>query len=675
MPYTDTWIVESLRRRMAENLELTNEWRMNEVMENYLVMQNIQWTMDQVRRMQADGIEPQTLNVLAPVINSIAGFEVQNRFDVKYVPRLLDDEQEHYTDILNSTVAYIKQNANADIETSYAFKDMLTCGLGATDAYMSYDNNPNGEIVVERVFPGFIFYDITARAKNLTDSAYVVRIKIVPKDTFKEDYGLEYGADIFPSDLDPNVIQYFNNTLMSKDLATIYEYQWRDKEKFWRIRNPFMQIKWDELDDETFEFYQGLAEGLAETYEFDVQRDPVFSVFDSSVVSALRKIFKQYPMNFKLEVKEQTHYKYYRAMVTGDRVLEKSENFSQTGFSMKFMTGEYSELRQYYFGLVSSAKIPQRLLNQVFTDFVAYLATIPKGGVEIEASAVPNLQDFVQNYTKARYVTIYSEGALSEGRVRPKLAAPFPQGIMEMIQQTKDLIMQTCGVTPEFMGMMSTKEMTASLNRQIIRQVMTTLAPYFDAKRTYDHHQARLYIDTVRILADNIEGTLIRNVTGEGDAKYFKLLKSNIAAEYDIVVEDVPETQNERQETLEKLLMAMQMFGPAGQALIPAIITKLPIDLDAKKEVQELMKPPEAPQPDPVAQALLEAEVQSRQADAKRAQADADKKILDIENDNTDREIANAKTMTEIALNQARIKQLNGEKANEYRKNGHVQSA
>lgn len=652
MAYTDSWIVESLRRRMAENLQLTNEWRMNELMENYMMFSDLQYTVEMARTLQADGVDPQTINRLSPVINSIAGFEVQNRFDVKYLPRLGNQMQEGYSDVLNDTVKYIEENANSDIQISYAFKDMLICGLGAVDSYLSYDNNPDGEIVVERVFPGFVFYDITARAKNLTDAGYVIRIKIVPKDTFKEDFGLEYGKDVFPSDLDPNVIQYFNNTLMSKDLATIYEYQWRDKEKFYRVKNPFLNIQWQSLDQVTTEFFLGLAAGLSEEYEFDALTDPVFSIFSRSKLSQLKKIFKE--IGHELEYTHQTRFKYYRALVTGDRVLEKSENFSQTGFSIKFMSGEYNELKQYYYGLVTAAKVPQRMLNQAVTDFMTYLSTIPKGGVEIEADAVNNLSDFVQTYTKARYVTVYESGALSEGKVRPKVAQPMPQGIIEMIQYTDNQIMQLCGVTPEFMGAMTSKELTATLQRQLVKQVMTTLAPYFDAKRTFLQQQGKLYIDCVRILAENAEGRLIRNITGSQNAQYFPLLLSDIAAEYDVVVDQVPETNSERMEMFRNLLEFQQVVAPYGINLMPIIIEKAPVDMDTKNQMKELIAPPPPQEPDPLNTALLETEVRRRAAEANLKEMDAIKRSIEVDNLTTEQDLYNKKLATDIVYNEAK---------------------
>ncbi len=641
---------------MAENLQLTNEWRMNEVMENYMFYANLQFTVEEARRFQADGIDPQMINRVAPVIRSIAGFEVQNRFEVKYVPRLLDEEQEGYTDILNDTVKYMEQTAQSDIQISYAFEDMLICGIGATDSYLTYDNNPDGEIVIERVFPGFVFYDITARAKNLTDSAYVIRIKIVPKDTFKEEYGLEYGKDVFPSDLDPNVIQYFNNTLMSKDLATIYEYQWREKERFYRVKNPFFDINWNEIDQPTKDFFMGMVDELTESFDYDPMNDPVFSVKSRNKVSAFKRIFKE--LGYEVTSTEQTRYKYYRALVTGDRVLHKEENFSQSGFSIKFMTAEYSELKQFYYGLVSAAKIPQRMLNETVTHFMGYLATIPKGGVEIEVDAVNNLNDFVQNYAKARYVTVYESGALMTGKVRPKIAPPMPQGIMEMIQYTDTQIMQLCGVTPEFMGTMTSKEMTATLQRQMIRQIMTQLAPYFDAKRTFLQHQGKLYVDCVRLLADNAEGRLIRNVTGSKLGKFFPLLQSQIASEYDIVIDEVPQTLNERQEEFEKLLELQAGLAQQGINIMPIVIEKAPLDNDDKEKIRMLMQPPPPQEPDPLNQELLQTEIKRRQAEANLKEQDAIKRSMEVQNLRKAQMLDNEKTFVDIDYTKARIMSL-----------------
>jgi len=621
-------LIDSLNKQIDENLTITQDWRQHEVRENFGVYSGAQWTLDGVEKQTANDLPFFSINQVSPVIKSIGGFERQNRLDLNYIPRKVNPSQEAYSDIMNDTVRYIEERSQAPYHQSKMFVDALICGIGATDTIINYDNNPDGEVIVERLFPAFLFWDSAAREDNLMDSNYVTRIKVVDQEIIKQQYGDQFDTGVYNTQLDARILEYFDNVITAKTLGVIYEHQWRQKEPFYRVENPFLQIEYSLYTPEVALLIEALKADYMRRFEFDPDVDSILIIEDSKDLTDLKEAME--PLGIEVVYARQYKFKYYRAIIAGGKVIEKSENYSQQGFSIKFMTGEFDELNQEYYGLLRFCKDPQRILNQTLTDYVNFLETSPKGGVEVEVDAVADIKAFIDTYSKAKHVTVYESGGLAKSR--PKVTPPLPSGILELIQYTDQQIMKVCGVTPELMGMMQSKEMNSSFYRQQIRQALTTLAPYFDAKRAYMQQQARLYIDCVRVLADNAEGRLIKSVTDDSNAQYFPLVKSQLAAEYDVVIDEVPLTPDQNLETFQKL-MELQGHLNSGQNpvnIMPLALQYAPLAPNVKNQVLEMMTPQPQP-PDPLNEEFLMSEINSRNASAAHRQAEAEKTIAETQ--------------------------------------------
>lgn len=648
---SDEEIINCLNEALDDNLTATQNWRQYEVRENYAMFEGNQWTRESYDRQAANAMPGITINRIAPILESICGFEIQNRLDIHYAPRLVEKDQRGFSDVVNNTVKYIEQNTKAQSQYSLSFKDMLLCGVGVTNTSINYDNNQDGEVEVRRVFPAFVFWDITARAKNIVDANYVIEVKVQTKDLIAKEYGITDPEDIYStSTIDARIIQFFETVLAVETLGVVYEYQWRQKESFYRVENPFKEININQYGEIETQAIIALLQQMSLKYNFDPRLDSMFTVETKSELKDLKDIFNA--IDVELEYTEQKKYCYYRAIVTGGNVIEKSENYSQTGFSLKFMTGQFSELTQSYYGLGRACKDPQRMLNQTVSDYVGFLQSIPKGGVNIESDAVSNLDAFIETYTKARNVTVFKPGTLSAGKVLPKVAPPLPQGMVEMIQYADAQIMQVCGVTPEFMGMMSSKEMNSSFLRQQIKQGLTPLSTYLDAKYTYLQRQAELYIDCVRILADNSEGRLIKNVIGESNASYVPLLKNGIAAEYDIIVDEVPASPDENKESFLKVLELQQAMPDKN--LMPLILKLAPFSEKTIEELTTLTQPAPPPAPDPINQRLLASQADLNTANAHKLMSDAQIGQLEAQLKANELRFASAKETTDIQYTQAK---------------------
>lgn len=665
----DEDILREMEKRINENLMILQDWREIEVRESFAVYEGDQWIKEDIERQSSNAMPQITINRVKPVIKSIIGFGIQNALDIKYVARLNNPEQSGFKDVMNNAVRYIEQSTDAQMAYNLAMEDMFVCGVGATDTVFDYNKPPhNGDFKVERVFPAFLFWDPAARAKNLMDSDYVVRLKVVNRDIIRQEYNIEYYDDIYSSALDARILEFFSAVLAVKQLGVVYEYQFRKKVPFYRVNNPFkdliqnpqsiMQVaesKGLTSPDAMMMFgqmFKATVEYYSEKFGFVATTDKMFTIEDTKEFAEFNKSLQYFGL--KTTKVKQFRYKYYRSLSTGGKIISKSENYSQEGFSIKFMTGEFSELTQYNYGLLRACKAPQRLLNQAVSDYEGFLATIPKGGVNIESDAVEDIQAFINTYAKAKYVTVFKPGAFAAGKMQPKTAQMMPDGLLQMITYADQQIMQVCGVTPELMGMMDSKEQNSGYYRQLIKQGLTTLSTYFDARRSYLMEQARLYIDCVRILCENDEGRMIQNVIGEDKAEYVSLLKNNIADEYDVIIDEQPTSPDEKQNTFEKLLeLQMQMMQlPNPTNIMPLVLEYAPFDEKIQSELKELIQPPPPPEPDPMNQKLLESEINFKNSAAQKQVAEAQQimhKIGGGEQEGRDY-LADKKTIADINL-------------------------
>ncbi len=646
----DEDIVTEMMRRIDENLMVGVDWRQYEVRDGFAMFEGNQWSSEDTRVQVANAMPCITINRARPVLEAIAGFEIQNRLKTTYLPRLPTEEQQGFNDLCNNGVAWMEQESGAAMQQSLIFKDMEICGVGCTATDINYDNNPDGEQHVRRVFPAFMFWDVAARAKNILDAEYVIELKVATQESIEQEFDIDYTSDVYATGLDSRVLQFFESILPVKTLGCVYEYQWRQKEPFYRVKNPYKEIKPEMFLPEQLMVLQAQAEFMKTEFNMNPQMDSIFNVETKKELNELRDVFSE--LGIKLTYSTEKKYKYYRAVVTGGQVVKKNENWSHTGFSVKFMTGEFSELTQSYYGLMRAVAPAQRMLNQAVSDYVGFLQTVPKGGVNMEEDAVSDVNAFLDTYAKARDVTIFAPGALSTGKVMPKITPPLPSGLLEMVQYADAQIMQVCGVTPELMGMMTSKEMNASFYKQQIRQCLTTLAVYFDAKRTYMQEQGKLNIDCLRILVENAEGRLVRNVIGEGDAKFIPLLKDGIAAEYDVVIDEEPSSPDENNDTFMKLI-ELQKNMP-DKNIMPLALKFAPLPANVLKDLEKLMEPAPPPQPDPINQALLDSQAKKQYAEAQKLTVDAETLSIDNKLKLTDLRFSPAKQESDIRYTQAK---------------------
>lgn len=599
-------------------------------------------------------------NKTKPYINAVRGFMAQNRRRPQCLARVENNDlQGLYSQYGNALMGYVRDIANADQVETQQDGDMLIGGLGAVETNITYgvgqaSSNPNGTIGMMRLDPVAVGYDPQARDTNLLSARYVYYRREYPREeayelfddrdpqSFESAYVAETGNKIpWPAGGRYDKIQeIFDVADKKKDLVKVYFYQWYEIEPYYRAKNPLSLV----TDQETGAFAQQRMADIAKEQEypddqFSFKADAEIISCDAKTKKKLEELFDGFDIGFD----DFNRKCYYTAVLSGKKVFSAYRSISQTGFTIKFKTGDWDDSRKVWVGMANQMMDPVVYFNKALTELMFTIASSAKGGVIAERSAIDDIQDFEQTYAKTDSVTIVNDGAVQNNQIRPKREPYSPNGVEELIQISDAAIGEVSGIDKSFLGSSENKLENAALQRQRVKQVTTTLATYFDAITLYQRENARLLLDLLKVFVENNDGSLFRMVDQEtGQAGYTRVTKDSIAPEYDVEIVEGPDSATEKEERAillnnmgDKLLAA---GDPAAKLIYAISVKNLNLDQDDKRAIREALVPNQE-RPDPAYVKQLETALQQAQSQTA--------------------EMELKKTAAETALSMARIEEIN----------------
>ncbi len=583
-------------------------------------------------------------NKVRPYIDGVVGFMAQNRRKGKYIARVPEQEaQEAYSKYSNGIASYVRANANADQVETAQDRDMLVCGYGVTDTDITYGvagatRDPNGEVLIERWSPNRVGWDPNAKAPGLMDARWVYGDVQYHYKEAEELFGKEFVSQAETDDaLQDTTAQYYpfggeydkigyEFADGSKELINVYKYQWFEVEDYWRAKNPLKQLP-EEIAAQVLELLMGVRDKRAEvTDEYSVEDifafDPAadYWIMTTQVKNDVGVVCKDWFIEFEpMEGKRRC---YYTAILSGQKVFKKYKSPDQHGFTMKFKTAVFDEVNKCWYGMVSSLKEPALYYNKGLTELMYIIAANSKGGVMVEKGAVEDIDLFEKQWSKTNAVLETEEGAVSGGKIAPKAAPALPNGLETVIGLSDAALPQVVGFDLNSLSSNENRNETAMLHRQRVRQVMSTLACYFDSIWLYQKEHARMLLTYLKILAENSQGRLFRIIGEEGATVYEQLHIDGFTEEYDVDIEEGLTDQNHKDMVASMMIEIATANMQFGLNLWPVAFKYLPID---KSDLQQLLQIV-SPQPDPAAQQMKQ---MMEQLQFETGKAELAKKIAD----------------------------------------------
>jgi len=118
------------------------EWR-NEAKENYDFFAGRQWTDDELAELEEHLRPTIAFNRIAPMVSAVKGHQINNRQEVRYIPREEGDVK--VNELLTGAAQGVDDECDAEDELSDVFEDLMITGMGWSETRISYDEDIDGK--------------------------------------------------------------------------------------------------------------------------------------------------------------------------------------------------------------------------------------------------------------------------------------------------------------------------------------------------------------------------------------------------------------------------------------------------------------------------------------------------------------------------------------------------
>jgi hypothetical protein len=597
----DVDFIEDVHDKYRSNLDHTKDWR-EETVQSYNFVSCDQWS-DEERAIMEEQLRPViTFNRTEVFVQAVTGLEALNRNEVRYLARKAGKTGQGQADMWTDAAKYVNDDCDAEVHHSFAFRDLVICGMGWTETRMDYQMNTDGDIKIERRDPLRMYWDTRATQRNAQDKRWVISITDISKDevleqwpgadiTYSSNFAIDQSETFSPHDAN-KAWKYekdqSKNLPHDEDNLQLVQYQWYETQSFYKVRNP-MDGSVKEFDAKTMKKYR-------EAYP--------------DVVSQM-KVVGPFPKR-----------QYKRAFIVGWTVLE-IQDIECEDFTFQCMTGKHDRNNNVWYGLMRNLKDPQQWVNKLYSQILHIINSNAKGGLIAEKDAFDNVQQAEEDWADPTKIVWTNSGAVSKGKIMTKPDIPYPAGLDKLMQYAMSMFTEVVGINMELLGL-AEKVQAGVLEAQRKQAGMTILAWCFDAMRAYRKTHGRVLASYIREYIS--DGRLIRIVGNKGE-EYLPLMRDKLAAEYDIVVAESPHSTNERDRVFAILSQTMPMLIDMG--IMPPVeaLDYLPLPGDLieawkanlnnpqQQKMQQMMQQLE--------QGMKQAELKNEEADTKLKEAGA----------------------------------------------------
>lgn len=571
------------------------------------------------------------VNVAAPIVRAIAGSEVMSANTLDYIST--DPEFDSEADVISDAVEWCQYASDFYAQRAIAAEDAATCGIGAYVTYLDMTKKDfiAGVPLVERVTPMFLFYDKSSRGSQINRKAswcgYADPIASWDMDQYIEN-NKEVRGDVSVGDYRDYILSY-SYIQDQEDIEFIYHYFWREWTAIYDVVNPFVgensPLTQAVLQDNTV---ANLIGGFAKDNALNWQA--AYWSLDKAAFKELQELVETIQLLLQdmripdLEYSKRNGHAYYRAEFARGIMLKKSLSYTQNCHALNFITGYFDESTNNYYGMMRPLSFIQDYLNISMADLLDYTQSMITGG-DSYISTPAGKEDAIARIAKAKKTTgrdiPVPEGAV----VTPRGMVNSPQALTSMVNMLIEIMPRVLGLGQEFFGVITKGDITDSMFGQVVNQSFNVLENWKNSSANSDMNQGYIFEDLVRLMAEANDGMVIPILSPDNNQQaWFNLSQQNLARSYAIRIVERKMTKDERQETFNKLSAIAPQALQAGVNLFPMLARYATLDKSDRDEMEKLATP-QPPQPDPLNQATMQANIDYTNASAAKAMADARK--------------------------------------------------
>lgn len=553
-----------------------------EAKEDFDFLAGRQYSEDDLKKLARQKRPPVVFNRIGPIIDSIAGYEIGNRREVRYIPREMGDVKPN--EMLTAAGDWFRDEGYGSYADSAMFGSSIVCGMGWTETRLNVTEGPTPKPVIDEIDPFEMAWDRDSRKRNLRDARRVWRTRRLPLAEAKE---------LFPG-FDQNELHAgWSEVNSESDLkrsdeptssdgdgyVTIVQCQWIEKEAYYMAEDP--------MTGQTAEFTPE---------EYATANKRMKQLIGTEMQGA----------KFRRTVRKQAFF--------GEVVLSYGPAPCNDEFSLQCVTGKYDRNKGTWYGVVRAMKDPQRWANKWLAQMMHVMNSNAKGGIMAEKGAFADPRKAQEEWSSPDSVTLMEDGAIAGQKVKEKPQTQFPVGFQQLTEFAISSIRDVSGVSVELLGLREADQ-AASLEMQRRQAGMNILQPLFDGLKLYRELQGRVVLYYLQ--HDIPDGTLIR-VVGKENERYEPLIKQ-ASAEYDVIVDDAPNSPNQKEQIW---AIISSMLPLVGKVIPPEYILKAlkysPLPSSVVAELEEMAK---APNPEAQQQAAMNAKAAAAEIDKTLSEA------------------------------------------------------
>lgn len=566
------------KRWFKEAVEAQQKWR-NVAREDREFYSGKQWA-DGDKKTLEDAKRPAiTINRIKPLINVLSGYQRLNRYDIDFLPRTNDDDEQ--AQLRKGVTKYIMDRSHYNYEESDVFNDGVVTGIGWFEVGYKFDwLAQDGDAFIRRVSPFDIYADPESRDKHMRDMKYVIRARWVDKDELAAKY---------PQQADE---------INAQTAAYMTEETENDK-------------KYNEL----WYSHETKKIRFAECWYKKAVQKQLFILKNGELVEQVTEDMIALGMILRQQTVTTTE---IRMLAFFDNVvLEDIQSPYKHGFIpfVPFIC-YYQGEDDIPSGVVRDLKDPQREINKRRSQELHILNTQSNGGWIAEEGAMSPQQEasFKRNASTPGALLKVNPGALSMQKLQRLEPQAPPSNIINASQEAMSEMPSISGINEALMGTDISNSQSGRAIELKQKQAITHIAGLFDnlrmakelivdmlwGKRGAPGIIPQFYTEqkTFRIVGENGEPQIVTvnqqvqqqqvNPQTGMIQTITKTLNDLSVGEFDIVIADTPATSTQRTAQFWSLVDACGKLGIQGNMIMDILIDLS--DIPQKAEIKRRLK-------------------------------------------------------------------------------------